>query len=37
MEGHAMCNATVGKNSNLPDDLIHEKSEQNRAENMEIK
>jgi hypothetical protein len=27
----------VGKISNLPEDLIHEKSEQNMAENMEIK
>jgi hypothetical protein len=27
----------VGEISNLPEDLIHEKSEQNRAENMEIK
>jgi hypothetical protein len=27
----------VGNISNLPEDLIHEKSEQNMAENMEIK
>jgi hypothetical protein len=27
----------VGKISNLPEDLIHEKSEQNRAEKMEIR
>jgi hypothetical protein len=27
----------VGNISNLPEDLIHEKSEENTAENMEIK
>jgi hypothetical protein len=28
---------TVGNINNLPEDLIHENSEQNMAENMEIK